>query len=407
MSAKFVRAAFAAVLLCSASGAAMTTLAPQATAAERVSRAVGEPLSEAQKLMNAGDMQGALAKVKEAQAAPDHSAYDDYVINRFLAAVQAGLKNFREAAVAFDAAIASPEFAGQANADKAAVLHDAMIVSSNLQQWQKVVTYSQQLAPLQPLDDRMLAIAAIAYYNLKDAQHAQEFAQRSADAAKAASRPVDPAVSQILTQGLAQSNPAAAQQMLEQAVTQTNAPDDWRRLISLTMNTPGMEVVFALDLYRLMYLTRSLQADDAKTAGEYANLPAVKYYGDAVKFLQSIGGPTLAKAQANATKDKAIFNAAIAAAKRGSGADALTIAEGAYGFDRYAEAEELARAAAAKGRLKEAAEAQMLIGMSQVAQGKYADAVQTFNAIKGKPAAVKVAHLWSLYAQIKQTGGKT
>jgi hypothetical protein len=44
----------------------------------------------------------------------------------------------------------------------------------------------------------------------------------------------------------------------------------------------------------------------------------------------------------------------------------------------------------------------MLIGAAQTAQGKYADAVQTFSQVSGSPAVNKAAHLWSLYAQSKQ-----
>ena len=54
----------------------------------------------------------------------------------------------------------------------------------------------------------------------------------------------------------------------------------------------------------------------------------------------------------------------------------------------------------------DAAEAALLVGMSQAAQGKFADTVATFNGITGGTQAdVKSAHLWSMYAQIQQRGG--
>ena len=74
MKTSFVRAAFAASLLSSAAIGAAILPAGTAVAADKVSNAVAKPLSEAQKLIQSGDFQGALAKVKEAQAASDRQA---------------------------------------------------------------------------------------------------------------------------------------------------------------------------------------------------------------------------------------------------------------------------------------------------------------------------------------------
>jgi hypothetical protein len=48
----------------------------------------------------------------------------------------------------------------------------------------------------------------------------------------------------------------------------------------------------------------------------------------------------------------------------------------------------------------------MLIGMSQAAQGKYAEAAQTFSAInQPNPAAARVVRLWTYFAKQKANPG--
>jgi hypothetical protein len=51
--------------------------------------------------------------------------------------------------------------------------------------------------------------------------------------------------------------------------------------------------------------------------------------------------------------------------------------------------------------MKDPGEGQLLLGATLVAQNKYDEAIQAFGQVTGSPAKLKVAHLWSLYAQAK------
>jgi len=58
-----------------------------------------------------------------------------------------------------------------------------------------------------------------------------------------------------------------------------------------------------------------------------------------------------------------------------------------------------ARRGLGKGGAKaDANEANLLIGMALAMQGNNADAQAALNNVKGTPATMKTAHLWSLYA---------
>ena len=64
--------------------------------------------------------------------------------------------------------------------------------------------------------------------------------------------------------------------------------------------------------------------------------------------------------------------------------------------------EALAQAAKTKGGVPDPTEPDMLIGMSQTAQGKYADAAQTFSAVnQPNPASARVVRLWTYFAKQK------
>ncbi|HEY4115174.1 MAG TPA: hypothetical protein VGM17_14055 [Rhizomicrobium sp.] len=404
MFRNFARAAFAASLL---STAAVATLAASTSAMaadqkeEKVSKSLTEPLTNAQKAAQAKDWPGALAALKQAQAVPDRTPYDDYVINKFLAVVAINMKDFATARTATEAALTYPD---APDADKKDLEKNAFIFAAQANDYAGIIKYGTQLEALGPLDDGELANMAIAYYNSKDTARAQQYAQKSIDAAKAAGHAPQQAALEIQMNAQAQANPHAAEQTLENIVAQSNDPKNWDQLIEYDLSMNGMNAVFAMDLYRLKYVTHSTKPADAAIVGSLAN--QLHYYGDAITILQATGGggKELSAARASAAKEQGSLNAEIAAAKKGNGTVALNVAEAMYGYGRFADAEALAREAAAKGGGKYPGQAQILIGMALAAQGKYADAVQALNAVSGSPAAVKTAKLWAIYAQAKGGG---
>ena len=358
----------------------------------KVSPEVGKPLNDAIAAIQKQDFQGALAAIKQAQAVPTRTPFEDYRINQILTNVAFNLHD-----------MAMADQAAEAAADTAGIQKNALLLSAEEKHWPKAVAYGQQLDAMNALDDATAADYAVALYNNGDPAKALQYAQKSLDMAKAAGKQPDQAAQQIVMNSQAKANPQAAAQMLENIVAQSNSPDDWSRLIDYNFSAGGMNDVLAMDLYRLKYVTHSLHGDDAKLAGKLAN--ELGYFGDAVNIMQSggVGGADMAKAQAGAAKDRATMSSQIAEGKRSSGEVAVKVAEGLYGYGNYADAEAIARNAMGSS-LKVPSEAALLVGMAQVGEGKNADAVQTFNGVSGSAAATKTAHLWAIYAQ-HQAGG--
>jgi len=391
---------------------ALALAGPASAAAPKISKSVAPALQAAQTAAQQGKWQDALTQARAAQAIPDRTPFDDVTINDFIGLAAVNLKDFKTATVAFEAAADNPANSDMDPNDRVGLYHNALLLAADAQHWQKVVAYGQVLEGLNKMDDVTDVEVAVAYYNLKDTARAQQYAQKSIDAAKAAGKQPQENALKIVMNAQAAANPAAAEQTLQQLVMRTNAPDDWGRLIDHTFGAKGMNDVTAMDLYRLKFVTRSLRKDDSSLAGKLAN--ELYFYGDAVQILEGAGitGADLNAARTGAARERGSLNVEVGAAQKGSGQDAIRVAEALYGYGRYAEAESLARAAmskglAVKGKCRshcDPAEAALLIGMSQAAQGKNADAVATFNSVKGSDADMKTAHLWSMYAQLKGGG---
>lgn len=400
MIRNLVRAAFAASLLSTAAMATLAAVSPATAAEDKVSKSLNEPLMAAQKASQANDWPGALAAIKLAQAVPNRTAYDDFVINKFLAIVSINMKDYATARTATEAALAYPSVP---DADKKDLTKNAFILSAQANDYASILKYGTQLEALGPMDDGELANMAIAYYNTKDNARATQYAQKSVDAAKAAGHAPQQAALEIQMNAQAQANPEGAEQTLENIVAQSGNPKDWERLIEYNFGAKGMNDAVAMDLYRLEYLTHSLKPENARLAGKLAL--QLRDYGDAETILESAGGGAdLNTARSNAAREKGSINAEIAAAAKSSGAVAVGVAEALYGYGRYADAERIAQEAAAKGGGKYPGQAQLLVGIAQAAQGKYAQAAQTFSGISGSPAVSKTAKLWAIYAQSKAGG---
>jgi hypothetical protein len=376
-----------------------------------LSKSVGPTIVDAQKAIQAKDFQTGMAKLKEAQAISDRSDFDNYIIARLTMSAAVGLNDMATAAAAAEAAAESPAMPDE---DKTSVLHDALQLATVQKQYAKVAQYGQQLAAMNALDYQTCGMLALAYYETNDFTHAQQYAQQSISLSKAANQPSDPnALMIVMSSQVKQNNQAGAEQTLEQIALQNNSPESWAQLVGVTFGAKGMNDATAIYLYRLLILAGAAKGSDYKEMASALTVhgyptEAMNVMEQAIssgKISQGEVGAMLGKARRDAAQDeRALPQIAAAADKSRSGEQDIKLAEDYWGYRRYADAEAAARRAAGKGGLKTPAEGPLMVGAAQVAQGKYADAIQTLSQVSGNEAATRTAHLWSLYAQAKQSG---
>jgi tetratricopeptide (TPR) repeat protein len=411
MRTPFVRAVFAAAF-------AMTTLAfatSAASAAPSVSHSLAKPLTAAQESMKTNDFAGALAHMQEAQAVAERTDFDNYVINQFLGNIYIGLKDYANAAKAFEAMAASPALPP---ADKSNVSATIVQLAVNTNDWPTAIKYGEQLQAAGPLPAILAEQLAVAYYNSGDHAKANVLAKAQIDADKAAGRQPSQALLQIVVNSQAGSKDmAGAMATLEGLVVDYGDPGDWARLIDPAFGR-GMTDLQALNLYRLRIAT------DAKTSvDDYAIMATVTtkagYPGETVSMLEhglakgeikpgdQTAGP-LAAARQKTVEDRRMLPGFDAQAKaRKTGDFDVKVAETYYGYGQYAEAEATARRAISKGGMKDPAEAPMVLGMALARQGKNAEAIEVFSKVGGNANDQKIAHLWTLYCQRKYTTAQT
>jgi hypothetical protein len=280
----------------------------------------------------------------------------------------------------------------------------------NAQHFQKALTYVQQLQALNALDPKFYPRVAIAYYELKDMPHAQQYAQMSIDAAKAAGQtPEENMLKIVMNSALEQKDASSVQSSLETLALQYNQPENWSRLIDLALNTKGMKDADELYMFRLKFLIpNAMTAEDYGPLASVANSRgyATEAYGvlqkgiAAGKITAAGAGPTYTQARGGAATDAHDLNSIAAQAEHAKTGEAdIKLAEDYWGYGRYADGEIAARRAIGKGGLKDPSEGPMLLGMLLAAEGKYTEAQQTLAQVTGSASRKAAAHLWITYAQ--------
>ena len=404
-----VRAAFVAGLLSSATFA-LAPVAASAADTPKLTREVQNDLAGAQKALQANDYATALANVQKAQAVADRTPYDDYMINSFLAQIYIGQKDYPGATAPMEAAADSPAIPDD---QKKQTYFNAFQLAMNAKHYQKAATYGGQLVAINALDANGYAMLAEAYYQTQDFAHAQEYAQKSIEMAKAAGQaPNQGALVIVYNSQVKQNNKGDAAKTMEDMAVNYNDSDDWARLNDIALTTKGIQDVDVMYILRLRLLMPDIMLPEDYTALASA-ADSKGYSTEAFNVLQkgiSAGkitagkaGPLYAHAKAGAASDARDLPQIVASAEKSkTGEQDVKLAEDYWGYGRYADVESAARRAISKGGMKDPSEGAMVLGMALVAQGKYDEGIQTLSQVNGSAARNAAAHLWTLYARAQQ-----
>ncbi|GEM_PF-1224673 len=382
--------------------------------AKKMSKGVSKLAVEAGKLMEAKDWQGAIAKLTEAQAKADQTDYDKYIVNYYLGVCNVRLNDFKTSADFFYAAALVPNVPVEDHND---VVAKTLMVTANTNNYARIVEISKSLVTSDAQLTEMLAmIIGTAYHNIGDYQNAIAYANKSIDIAVAAGRTPDHEVYQTLLSSYGHLKNLPEQvKLLEKMCSLFGRPDDWSYLNDVTFNamstigSKGNRETAAFFLYRLRLIVKAdASTEDYQLAADLAfdqNSP-----GDVVNALSRAeaagkitakGRALLAKSRNDARADEATLSKAeTAVAKAPNGTQAVSVAEGYFGYGKYADAARVAQVAVGKGGPK-LNEALMVLGAAQTMLGQDDAAAATFARVKGDKAFERVAQIWTIYATRK------
>jgi hypothetical protein len=395
MISKYLLAALTAGLLFGAAPGAMAVDAPKPPA---LTRDVHKALVDAQTARGKKDYPAALAAIAEARKVSSRTPYDDLEINRYEMSVQIEAKDLTAAAVPAEAA-ADADPAAIPETEKGPVYFAAVQFALMAKHNDKAAKYARLLLTTTPPPDKtQLSYVIQALFSGGDYAGSAALAQKNIDAAKAAgTKPSKEDLNAVLNAQIGLKDEVNAEKTVEELIANYNTTAQWDQILSVAMTTRGMRDMDYIYLGRLMVQQgHTITPNDALLVGTTANKLAL--YGDA-DTMQKSGGPA---PDPRAVADKKSIPAQITASAKQGGEYSVKLAEVLYGYGMFPEALTAAQLAKTKGGVTDPTEADMVIGMIQIATGQYAEAGKTFAGITAaNPASARVVRLWGYLAKIK------
>jgi len=380
-----------------------------------VSKAASKPLQAMQAASQAKNWAEVIAKGKDVEALPNKTPYDTYVMHQFLGIAYVQMQRYDEAIPSFqvqlDSGFLSPE-------DTSRVQRAMVSLNYQAKKWPEAVTAGRVVIGSGKAN-------AETYFMIA---HSQYFQNLHKDVVGTVRQYLDEAASRnekpeencliINSQSAIQIGDTkvivAAYELLVQYYPK---PGYWRDLMIMerdALSRGTTSDVVTLNLYRLMREVDALKdgndflemAQLAVQLGSPGEAVDAINRGNAANVFQSDNEKSAAKtqmqtAQKLAETDRAglaKFDNEAKAAKAGE-AD-VRLGQAYLSYDDAEQAVAAIQRGIAKGSLRNADEAQILLGISLLRLGRKDDAVAAFKATKGTDARLgELARLWSLRAR--------
>ncbi|TAL01339.1 MAG: tetratricopeptide repeat protein [Rhodospirillaceae bacterium] len=390
-------------LIMSFSATAFAADKPQA-----LSPKVYKPIKEAGDLLDKNQYQEALAKALEAVSVTDKTPFDTDIAYDYLGRIYLGLKDYPNAAAAFDASYSSGAMSADAKASRLKVTTELYLQIGN---YPKAIEFANHyLTDVGPDADMEAHLGQASYLN-KDLKNASDELRKAIAMADSAKTPVKQDWFTFLEHSEAEQMNVNGVIATEEMIVQ-RFPDkaSWSSLLTnISNNIKGSDKV-TLDIFRLQ-----LAVGVMKSPADYieaANLALKEELpGDARTALQkgydagTLGAGSLkseaaqlkAKAAAAADADlKSIDSGAKIAAGQKTGDADIKFGEAYWSYGQYDRAIAAIQRGIGKG-VKDPDDAQLRLGLAYLGAGQKPQALTAFNGITSNTPTAQIAHLWALY----------
>ena len=405
-----VRAPFASALI---AGCAGVLLAGPALAEEgkNVSAKMAKPLKAAQDDLTAKKYSDAILKLKESQASPGKSPYDQHVINEMLKVAYVRTGNYADAAKVMEAEI-DDGFVPQSELQ--GLVRGLAQVNYQIKNYEKAIEFGNRAIKGGFADEELRTLVGQAYYLKGDWKGTLHFEEGQVDnVIKEGRTPKGEALQLILSACVKLNDQPCETRALERVVTYYPKPDYWYQLLfTLRQQTSGNDAN-TLQTYRLMS-----EVDVLKNPEDYTEMAQLALEagspGEAQRILEKgIAKGVFADQRAKQKNERLLESAKKAAATdraslqriakeadaAAAGAKNVGLGLAYFGYGEYDKAVEEITKGLTKGGLRNEGEARLLLGISQLKAGHKEDAAKTFHAVKGDPSLERLANLWTLHAK--------
>jgi len=392
----------AAGLVTVGGGALLPTVVVAAEPAPKLGAKIVKPLKAAQDAMNAKNWDEAMARVEEARAIEPKSPYEAFMVDELGWYVLLQKKDYAGSAAALERAVASGFVAPADLTQRYKALGQ---LNYQLQNFDKAIEFGNKYLESMPGDSEIGVLVAQSYYMKKDYAGTWATVQKlTAGAAKPSE--------QLLMLGLRSNyelkDRAATVKSLESLVRHYPQPKYWEDLLTNQLYQTKTDREMRA-LYRLIDETRTL--DKAEEYSEMAStLIAGGYPTEAKQVLERglaknvFTGDAKTRAQSDLNRARSGADAdskelpgadkALATAK--SGNEMVATGKLFFSVGDYTKAADAIQKGIAKGGVADIEDANALLGIALVRDGKTAEARAAFNAIRD-PKLAEIARLWNLY----------
>ena len=315
---------------------------------------VGKPLQAAVDLLKARRAKEALAKAREAQAQPDKTPYESYLVSRVVGQAAAAAGDPAAAARALEGAAASP---AAPPADRQPLLAAAAAQYYALKEYAKAADVATRYFQSGGTDRAVRTIYIQSLY----------LGGKPADAARELARDIDARVPkeeelQLLANAYLQAKDGENyRRAVERLLTHYPKREYWATAIHNVVTQPGYQDRLALDVFRLKLETGTL-----RTTGEYLD------------YAQ------MALIEHRPAEAKRVIDKGYAAGFLGVGAES----------QRHRRLRELAAKTLADGDEKRRDPSKLELGYAYYIAGQKEKALQLFKSVEGAHSAAALARLW-------------
>ena len=371
---------------------------------------VGKPLQQAYDLIKAGKGREALAKVREAEAAPNKTAGESLQIDRMKAAAAQRAGDSGTAIQALESLYAKAPVGEQGQvAEQLASAYATAKDNVKAGQWvQKAQAAGNNSATLKQLQ------AYLQSANGDFAAVAKEAAAAVSAAEQAGRKPDEADLLRLADAQQRSGNLAGQATTLEKLLFNYPKKDYWAIYLSRLQRKSGFSDRFSLDVMRLKLATGSLsKTDDFMEMAQLALQAGYPAEGKAIVDKGFAAGALGAGAEGERHKRlRDLANKAEAEAKllidpRAAAATAAKegndLVQIGYAYATMGQADKgipLIEQAIAKGGLKRPEDAKLRLGQALLQSGakNKAKAVQTLRSVQGADGAADLGKLWALVA---------
>jgi len=410
-----------AVLLLGAGIAAGISLMPLAAAfaadtakaddKPKLSAEAGKPLKAAQDALEKQDWAGAATHLKEAQDLPKKTEYDEFTTNQLYLFLYLHTNDYPNAEKTLEYLVESKYID---KADLPVRIRTLAQINYQLKDYDKAIQYADRAIKEGGANEDVYTILAQSYYLKGDYKGALQALTEHLDASiKAGETPPEERLNLLLSVCVKLNDNDCIAHALDRLVTYYPKPLVWQNLLYTLIQAPGQSDQILLQIYRLTfdldvlkrpedYIEMASLANQQGSPGEAERVlesgRQKNVFADAA--IKSHSAQMLAAIKEKVASDTASLPKIAAdadASKTGAKYAGLGLAY--FSYQQYDKAVVALSNALAKGGLKNEAETQLLLGISQLHAGKKDDAVKTFELVKGDAKLGHLASLWAIRAR--------